>query len=535
MAQMIPATIPEDTPSRAERDLFPLLQEGLDDGYTVFHSLPLLTRTKQDRFLEGEIDFLIFHPARGFLVLEAKSGSIRYDGDRQTWFQNDRPLERSPFDQARSAKYKLRDYLRDRLGYVPPITFAHAACFPDVFTNVRDLPIGADPSICLTARDLIAIGPVVSGIIAGFKTEGVRPLDQKETDDIRRVLVPHFEYGTSLIDRMGRAERRIFSLTENQCRMLEFIGRHREALIEGCAGSGKTVMAVKKARELAAGGKTVLLLAYNLMIGEHLAKEVRGITNITACAYHRFCEDVLKAADRLPSYRNHPDYWAFDLPDAFGEVVNESGIKYDAVIVDEGQDFRIEWWVTIADLVKPGGHFYIFYDPAQNLWATQMAFPVSGEPFVLTDNCRNTRAVFQKMEPYVERGMRLMDAAPDGDQVEEYRLPDPRERRRTLGRILHRLVNEQGLARERIVILGGHSMGKTCIGDDHRIGNFRISEDPEEGPGVVHYHTYMKFKGCEADAVILLDVDPQDARWGNTALYTAISRARHTLCIIWVR
>ena len=42
----------------------------------------------------------------------------------------------------------------------------------------------------------------------------------------------------------------------------------------------------------------------------------------------------------------------------------------------------------------------------------------------------------------------------------------------------------------------------------------------------------MKFKGCEAKAVILLDVDLSDERWSERGLYTAMSRAVHELVVI---
>ena len=47
-------------------------------------------------------------------------------------------------------------------------------------------------------------------------------------------------------------------------------------------------------------------------------------------------------------------------------------------------------------------------------------------------------------------------------------------------------------------------------------------------------YTYMKFKGCEADVVILLDVDSNDERWAERmALYTTIGRAKHMLYILY--
>ena len=44
--------------------------------------------------------------------------------------------------------------------------------------------------------------------------------------------------------------------------------------------------------------------------------------------------------------------------------------------------------------------------------------------------------------------------------------------------------------------------------------------------------TYMKFKGCEAKVVILLDVDENDFRWRREGMYTAMSRAVHQLIIL---
>lgn len=90
-----------------------------------------------------------------------------------------------------------------------------------------------------------------------------------------------------------------------------------------------------------------------------------------------------------------------------------------------------------------------------------------------------------------------------------------------------------GLPEEKIVIIAGHRMAKTCIGSEAKVGNFTIAEDAAiTGSNTIHFHTHMKFKGCESDVVILLDVDPADARWADSQLYTAASRAKHKLFVI---
>ena len=63
-----------------------------------------------------------------------------------------------------------------------------------------------------------------------------------------------------------------------------------------------------------------------------------------------------------------------------------------------------------------------------------------------------------------------------------------------------------------------------------RNGGVRISDGSEAG--AVAYYTYMKFKGCEAKIVILLDVDDKDPRWNKNGMYTAMSRATHQLIIL---
>jgi hypothetical protein len=534
MARMIPATLPDEVNSRAERDLFPILRDRLDDSFTVFHSFKLLTRNLQQKLVEGELDYLIFSPERGFLVLEVKGGAVTYDGETGTWLQNGRP-SKDPFAQARTSMHQLHGFLKKYIKAEPPLPLAYAVCFPDVFTPLRIMPPGTDSQICLTGNDLNHLQDKVIAVLHLFTKSAVRPLDSLDQDRLRRAIMPHCEYGQSLVDRIGQTERRILALTENQCVLLDFIHDFKQALIKGCAGSGKSVMAVKKARDLYSEGKTVLLLAYNQMLGKRLTATLSDISDrVTVATYHDFCMAHLQRNGRLPPVRqNDRKYWEQDIPDAFFDLVREHPLNFDAVIVDEGQDFRTEYWVTISSLVKPDGCFYIFYDPRQNLYGSEMQFPFHQPSLTLTKNCRNTRKVFERLRPFGAAWMRLAENAPEGEDVVEVHSPYPHVRLHELRSILHRLINEEGLSPNQIVVLGGHSMAHTCIGNNTSLGNFTISEAADENPNTIHYHTHMKFKGCEADVVILLDVDPKDERWSDTGLYTAISRARHALYIIW--
>ena len=86
---------------------------------------------------------------------------------------------------------------------------------------------------------------------------------------------------------------------------------------------------------------------------------------------------------------------------------------------------------------------------------------------------------------------------------------------------------------QEIVILGGHALDHTSIGDNFDAGRFRIvNRTATIGAMEISYFTYMKFKGCEAKVVILLDVDDADPRWNANGIYTAMSRAVHQLVIL---
>ena len=76
MAKMYPSKLPKTSDiSYAERTLFEVLQKQLNNKYSIFHSFHWTETTNTPR----EIDFIVFHPEKGFIVLEVKGGKIIID------------------------------------------------------------------------------------------------------------------------------------------------------------------------------------------------------------------------------------------------------------------------------------------------------------------------------------------------------------------------------------------------------------------------------------------------------------------------
>ena len=525
MAILIPVECDLTRRPMSERIVFDAIKKNLSDEWYVFHSFDYVTRDLNQKRWDGEIDFLLYHPEKGMLIVEVKGGAISYRNGQ--WYQEDRPID--PVEQAKRNKYAVMRLLEDSLHRKIPMKFAHCVCFPSC--GLQEVWPAEAQEIVLTGDAL----PYIEHFAAKLLDEAPLPAGLHGTvarEDVLRVLSPVFEYGKRLSDRISIEEKQFFLFTEQQCAILDALENFPRLLIRGCAGSGKTIMAVKKAERLAAKGANVLLLCYNQLLADQLQSEVKEYPNIKAAAFFEFCIELLKIPDdQIAKYRNDPRLYSEALPKLLKNYLCKTCLCYDAVVVDEGQDFAPEAWEVISMLVADGGQFYIFYDPDQNIFTRELQLPDFGIPPVqLTKNCRNTKKIFEMLKPYQSIEATILETAPEGADVHILH-GDSRE---LLERELERLVMTEQVPLLDIVILGGHALEHTSLGGGTGVGRFHIvNRTAKLGAMEVAYFTYMKFKGCESKVVILLDVDEADARWGNKrGIYTAMSRAIHQLVII---
>ena len=101
-------------------------------------------------------------------------------------------------------------------------------------------------------------------------------------------------------------------------------------------------------------------------------------------------------------------------------------------------------------------------------------------------------------------------------------------------RVLHDLIHEQGLAPAQVVMLGGHRLANSSFAGACRLGNFTVQDAAEPGtPNAIRYATVHKFKGLEADAVLLVGIGEPSGHYGpddwRRFVYVGGSRARVVL------
>ena len=137
--------------------------------------------------------------------------------------------------------------------------------------------------------------------------------------------------------RLEEEERELILLTREQSALLRRFGRDKRMVVTGCAGSGKTMLAVERGKELAADGRKVLFVCFNKALAKHLRDRER-VKGMDVFTFHSLCTHLARRNEvPLPRYDGDPpqEYWDTVLPDALVDAIDITGPLYDDILVDE--------------------------------------------------------------------------------------------------------------------------------------------------------------------------------------------------------
>jgi hypothetical protein len=539
----LPATIATDAGREAERRVYEALARLLGPDHAVFYSVAWLTRATGHAAHDGEADFVVAHSDLGVLVLEVKGGQIGHDQMTGEWHSTDRhdrrhPI-RDPFAQATSSHHALEAKLKEH----PVIRrffvrIGHGVVFPDSANPHRPLTPNAEPAITVFAEDLDHIDACVRRMFDFWAGRMGSTLMQAPgfVDAVTDMLAPRFELPRSLGAAIRADDHEVLRLTEDQFRVLDMLSRERRVAVSGGAGTGKTMLALEKARRLSAAGMEVLLTCYNRPLADYLRRAAGPCERLTIANYHTLCWDMAKAAGQpFPDTSvtdPPPGFWEKTLPEALLAALDTLPRRFDAIVVDEGQDFLDSWWdpllLSLADV--DGGILYVFYDDNQKLYHRTGAFPAGFVEFSLCENLRNTRRISALTEKFYQ-GRPIRARGPEGQDVERIVIRDAAEIERQVSRVLHRLIKDNGVAPADIAVLMG-SGHASPLRPGQRIGAFETTADQCAEPTKVLLQTVRRFKGLERPVVILTAIDDLQAAEETALLYVGLSRARAHLVIV---
>ena len=538
-ARMIPSLGPDehDAWSR-EGEIYYALSK-LPDDFTVIHSYKMLQVVNGNAVEQKEADFVVFNRKLGILVIEAKAGRIRCEHGEWFYASGDSMRRHGgPYRQADSVKWKLYNRFEDvgLLDLRDRCKLLHAVWLPSYGAHELgfiDYSPQASREITLCKTDLrdptSQITRIMKMNVGGWDT---RLSDAEATEILQKVLLPEFDIvPTNSIDY--EYNDFVFArLLDSQARVLNFLQDQKTAVINGAAGTGKTLIAIERAKQAARSGR-VLFLCYNTLLKEGIAKRCKNVPEIDVYTIPGY---ACKVCDTF-----EPNYLAL------GEELMEhpERFPYDHIVIDEGQDFGIKAiedamiLETLRDIVesRKESTMYLFYDKRQFVQGSTI-------PGFLTDadckltlyvNCRNTEpiarsslsALNEEKDPKIKTlsnlgGPPLLFA--DSDVKNQETFVDTQ-----IAALKEAGIND-------IVIITCKTVNSSklthCITGN---GDSKKWKDQK-----IPVHTVRKFKGMEAGAVILIDVD--QTLWEPPAIsyepepgilfYTAASRAKHELRIV---
>jgi len=188
-----------------------------------------------------------------------------------------------------------------------------------------------------------------------------------------------------------KTQRTPLELDETQKRLANSRTKSGYRRITGPAGSGKSVVLAARAAKLIAEGKDVLVVAFNITLLNYLADAaVRNHPAARKAAtwlnFHHWCKRVCEDTDHAEEYRalwsvegHFPDQDLCSLVGSIIESDHEGLVQhYDAVLVDEGQDFQPNWWGLLRKVCKPEGEMLLASDATQDVYGTANSWTDGG-------------------------------------------------------------------------------------------------------------------------------------------------------------
>lgn len=531
MARMIPQTpmLGEFNGSYGEEKVYEALRE-LPEEYIIFHSVHWQKRRINGVITWGESDFTIFNPQRGIIVVEVKSGGIRHDDNG--WYQLNTLTHiekrmKDPLAQAERSKFTFVDLLAEQEEGLHTYWVEAAVWFPTVenVEQIGDMPPSYVPEIVLTEKNLHTVKLSIERIFDYYGMREKRLFNIYDEKNVINTLSPSFNVVPSMSSQINEQDYMFNRMTKEQSYLLDYLEEQNVAAIQGGAGTGKTMLAIEKAKRLSESGK-VLFLCFNKLLLETLKANNSDYDNID---FYNLPGLVCAKMDSVDAGSN----------EGISEYLNSvdpAQWGYKHIIIDEGQDFfeeHLEILSMIAELSQ--GSFYVFYDKNQLVQQKQSLDWVNNIEcrLILTTNCRNTKNIAittNKSLGIEEVKMRLEVLG----MKPEFFINQSRDQLCNNISKLIRRYTDNGIKKKDIVILTVKTEHTSLLNGLSSVGGYRLSKTVNSSN--ILFTSARKFKGLEASVVILIDVDKKTfySDEERRVFYVGSSRAKHYLNIFSV-
>ncbi|WP_113716985.1 NERD domain-containing protein [Arthrobacter dokdonensis] len=510
----------------AEKAVWDLLRAELPDDVVLAHSVQV-----RNGRAEHEIDILVLWPGVGLAAIEVKGGLVTNAGGQ--WFQSGGPDGKrklpDPLAQSQGSMHAFKEWLQDQLGSHLTSRFVYMAALP--YSAVpQDWVRAGNPRVLILDQDDCRNPAELIRHAIESEGGGTGPLAPSFLERIVPRLEGNLDQPDANAAGQGELEDQQDQLTERQAVLLAATRSLTRVRFTGGAGSGKTWLALQKARQLCKDGKRVGLFCYNKGLGMYFQLQVAGWKSARPAFIGEFHEYVVSLG--VPEGTGQ-DYFDVEMPRLLKELAQGMplGDKFDAIIVDEAQDFAPSWWDALRACLKEpdASEIYAFMDDGQDVyrrWDSTAALP-DLVPIHVDDNLRNTRKIAETFKGFA--GDKFMPRGSTGLAVRRVEC-SPDDAMEVAGDCVDVLI-EDGWANNQIALLTTNS--RHPIHQEH-FDNGTLNEYWREfhANEAEFYGHVLGFKGLERSVVILCVDGFRDIERAAERLYVGLSRARCLLVVV---
>ncbi|MDP2368911.1 3'-5' exonuclease [Rhodoferax sp.] len=439
-----------------ERNTLQQLKRCLSDDYMVWHDVPIGPKARQP-------DFVILSPRRGLLILEVKHWAWGTIQNRRITKDSVELLTDTGLVTAAHPLRQARDYaleLNDVLQSDPALVYDQAP-----FKGKSQVPYGWG-CVLSNIRQKQTEGSDFEQVFPAYKTllredldDAVDPyefekrlwgmftltfpyaLSLPQRDRVRWHLFPEIRMpgGQTALDFQAQGQplvlpdlMQVMDLTQEQ--VARTLGEgHR--VIHGAAGSGKTMILIFRAQQLAAAARAdqpVLVLCYNRPLAQRIDAMLRdrGVDErVVVRTFHAWCKDMVRTYQLdQPAARPNTDAYFAELANIVQRALDTGlvpGGQYTALLIDEAHDFQDAWLQMSVKLVAPATHsLLVLYDDAQSIYQQKrrkfnfasVGIEARGRTSILRLNYRNTAEVLA-LAMQCAQGL-LTEKAPTEDEIQ---------------------------------------------------------------------------------------------------------------------
>lgn len=535
----------------------------------LFHSLNLQESSYK---LKGEADF-VYLDDEFLIFFEVKGGMNHYDPETNTWHVMGGAKEQDPFKQVTDALFSVRDTLLPRAlprnGFYNNLKFGYGVMFPDVDLIIDDdyqinknqfnetIEYAAD--LMYLANDHLTkygLDDYLERVKSYWRnhtkykgyTTRLAPNDVRLIKDYFRKdlvfevpILSFIEHDNSIINLYSEKQKELLKRFTTR--------KNIPYIVEGGAGTGKTILALELAKEQSLQGLKTLYICFNKNLkfhAEYLLKQNSVIEEHQLISFenlHSLLHSVVEKLHLPRTTKTDQEYFDQELPKLIQEYKDmiTDEFTFDYLIIDEGQDLMNEVFMDSLEVFLKGGwesnNWALFVD-AENQDVFKNFDPEYYNVFdnmypsyhkYLDKNYRNTRQIVEWMEDHSGLNAPFCDreGALDPKLTEYKSMSDLIVK---LSSVIAR-YHKGGVTNKQITVLSSRSLINRLTNLNELFTEYNgISETTNK----IFISTPYKYKGIENDIILFIfDTETNfNSDQIRTEIYISYTRAKSALEIL---